>query len=467
VSAELRRTISGRAATIVVVANMIGSGIFTSTGFQAAELGSPWLIYALWTVGGLLAFAGALCYAELGSAIPVVGGEYAYLRAAYGPSTAFMSAVASLTAGFSAPIASALKALARYLGYFVPALASDSHVLGRLTCGDLFAVAAVWLLIAFHARRTSLGIAFTSLFTVIKVAGILILVLAAIAVGHGDATQIVEPSHTLANKNGGALMSALATSLIFVMFCYSGWNAASYLTAEMHDPRRQLPRALLLGTGAVMAMYLALNAVYFYGAGVDGLAGKVEVGVIASGRLFGPVGAALTTGVLAVSLLASASAMTAVGPRVYYAAGQDNPALRFLGSIHATTGTPLASLVLQGAVTTLFIVLGTVDQIQQYAGLTLALFATLAVAAVFVLRVRRPELARPFRVPGYPFTPLAFIVVSVWTMFWALQSRPVESILSAATLALGGLLYRWSRSRTGTEGTAPRVDRVLPTSQPP
>lgn len=465
---HLRRTVSARAATIVVVANMIGAGIFTSTGFQAADLGSPLLIYALWIVGGLLALVGALCYAELGSAIPAVGGEYAYLRTAYGPSTAFMSAVASLTAGFSAPIASALKSLCRYLGYFAPVLASDAPVIGRLTPADILAIALVWMLVAFHGKRTSLGIAFTSLFTVLKVGGIVLLVLAALSVGHGHAAQLVEPSHTLAQKSGPALLSALATSLVFVMFCYSGWNAASYLTAEMHDPRRDLPRALLIGTSAVAVMYLALNAVYFYGASVDELAGKVEVGVIASSNLFGPVGAILTTAVLAVSLLASASAMTVVGPRVYYALGQDCPPLRFLGHLHATTGTPLAALVLQGATTTLFILLGTVDQIQQYAGLTLALFATLAVSAIFVLRIRQPELPRPFRVPWYPVTPLLFIAVSVWTMFWAAQSRPVESFLSAGTVGIGGLAYRMlSSRRTGLTSAAPRSNAPVATSHQP
>jgi APA family basic amino acid/polyamine antiporter len=264
------------------------------------------------------------------------------------------------------------------------------------------------------------------------------------------------------------LFSATATSLVFVMFCYSGWNSASYLTGEMHNPTRDLPRALLIGTGAVMAMYLALNAFYFYGASVDELAGKVEVGVIASSNLFGPIGASFTTAVLAVSLLASASAMTVVGPRVYYALGQDSSALRFLGRVHHTTGTPIVSLVLQGAITTLFIVLGTVDQIQQYAGLTLALFAALAVSAVFVLRIRQPELPRPFRVPGYPFTPLGFIAVSVWTMFWAVQGRPVESILSAATVAAGGLAYRLTRIRSGRARDAvPLVEPAVASSQRP
>ncbi len=425
----------------IVVANMIGAGIFTTTGFQAEALGSPGVIYGLWLVGGLLALCGALAYGELGAALPRAGGEYVYLREAFGGTFAFMSAIVSLTAGFSAPIASALKAFARYLSHFFPALADDPALIGGLTAGDAIAVALVWVLVAIHTRGIRAGLGFNDWITLAKVAGIVGLLLAAAAVGKGDPAGLVRSAPAFAALEGPALFAAFGTSLIFVMFCYSGWNAAAYLGGEIREPQRNLPRALLLGTGFVMVLYLGLNAVYFYGATVEELSGVVEVGLVASRGLFGGPGVSATTVVLGVSLLASASAMTIAGPRVYYALGRDYPPLGFLASTRAGAGTPTLSLLLQGAVTTAIILAGRVDQIQQYAGFTLSAFSSLAVASVIVLRFRRPDLPRPFRTWGYPVTPLLYVGMSLWIMYWAFQGRPVESGLGLLTVAAGGLLY--------------------------
>jgi len=440
-SQNLARTIGVRTAAGIVVANMIGAGIFTTTGFQAADLGNPVTIYLLWILGGVLALAGALCYAELGAAIPRAGGEYAYLHATYGGMLAFASALVSLTAGFSAPIASALKGLSHYLRHFYPVLGSEEPVLGALVAGDVFAICAVWGLVAVHIGSTGFGLGVTNIVTALKVLGILLLVGGALTLGSGDVDSMFQASQLSEPKTGLDLFGASATSLIFVMFCYSGWNAASYLAGEMRDPGRDLPRALLAGTATVMVAYLALNFVYFYGASVDELAGKVEVGLVASENLFGPIGAGFVVAVLAVSLLASASAMTVVGPRVYYALGQDFGPLAFLARVNPTTGTPVVALTLQAAVTSVLIVMGRIDQIQQYAGFTLSLMATLAVSCVIVLRVRAPDLPRPFRVWGYPFTPLLFIGVSLWMMVWAFRGRPTESLLGLLTVALGCVLY--------------------------
>ncbi|MGD8859009.1 MAG: amino acid permease [Myxococcales bacterium] len=427
-------------ATAVVIANMIGAGIFTTTGFQAAALGSPLYIYALWLLGGLLALCGALCYGELGAAMPEAGGEYVYLREAYGPVFGLMSAVVSLTAGFSAPIAAALLSLMKYLSHYVGWL-SDKPVLLHLSSGELCAIALVWTLVGMHAVRVSLGLSVTNVLTAFKVGAIVVFILAAVLFGEGDTANLVATSAAMPSASG--LPGAMASSLIFVMFCYSGWNSASYLAGELHEPQRVLPRALLFGTALVIALYLGLNLVYFYGVGVDGLAGKVEVALVAAEQLFGGLGAGLVTAALSVSLLAAASVMTAVGPRVYYAAGRDSALLGRLSTVADDGGAPRSALILQGAVTSAIVALGTVDQIQQYAGFTLSLFATLAVAAVIVLRRRAPGRALPFRAWGYPITPLLFIAVSLWMMFWAATARPVESALGLATVAVCGALGQW------------------------
>jgi APA family basic amino acid/polyamine antiporter len=207
----------------------------------------------------------------------------------------------------------------------------------------------------------------------------------------------------------------------------------------------------------VVVLYLAINAVYFYGANVEELAGKVEVGLIAARHLFGSVGTALVTVVLLVSLVASASAMTIAGPRVYYALGRDYERFGFLARSSAQTGAPINALLVQGLFTSAILLIGRIDQIQQYSGFTLTLFASLAVSCVIVRRVRQPDLPRPFRVWLYPLTPLLFLGVSLWMMFWAVRGRPLESVLALATVAVAGLVfYLTSGDRRGPADPTPR-----------
>ncbi len=444
-SPGLVRSVRLRSAVAIVVANMIGAGIFTTTGFQAEALRSPTTIYLLWIAGGVIAFCGALAYGELGAAMPRAGGEYVYLREAYGAAFACASALVSLTAGFSAPIASALKSLVRYASYFFPVLGSETKVLGALAVGDVTAIVLAWLLVAVHLRGLGAGMRFNDGITFAKVAGILAIIGAAALFGHGDVDNLLRPSAALHEMSRADLYTNLATSLIFVMFCYSGWNSAAYLGAEIRAPQQTLPRAMLLGTSCVAALYLALNVVYFYGAGVDALAGQVEVGLVASRGLFGPFGVTATTLVLCISLLASASAMTIAGPRVSFALGRDYTPLRFLSHVGSHTRVPSSALLLQGVVISVMIALGRVDQLQQYAGFTLSLFATLAVAAVIVLRVRQPAMPRPFRTWGYPVTPLIFVAASTWMMVWAARGRPVECLLGVLTVAVGGAVHLVAR----------------------
>ena len=450
-TASLQRHMRMRSAAALVVANMIGAGIFTTTGFQAADLRHPPLIFALWVVGGILALLGALCYAELGSMMPQAGAEYVYLRETYGPAFGFMSAFVSLTAGFSAPIAAAAESFVIYLSHFVPFLSEGTTVVGPIGAVDLCALGIVWILVGIHVSAVRAGTSFNDLITAFKVGGIVAILIAAAAVGTGDASNLTTVSPAFDDLTRAETFAAFGTSLIFVMFCFAGWNAAAYVAGEMEDPQRNLPRALLLGTTVVLVLYLGLNAVYFYGASVDELAGQVEVGLVASRTLFGDWGVSLVTLVLCVSILASASAMTLAGPRVYYALGKDFAPFGFLSRMRST-GAPAVALVTQGVVTSVILLSGRVDQIQQYAGFTVTLFSSLAVSCVIVLRVRRPRAERPFRAWGYPVTPLLFLAVSVWMMYWAFQGRPAESTLSLLTVLVGGVIFALSLSGRRTPG---------------
>jgi APA family basic amino acid/polyamine antiporter len=435
------RTVAFRSATALVIANIIGAGIFTTTGFQAASLGNPSIIFGLWLIGGFIAWCGAMCYAELGAMMPEAGGEYVYLKKTYGPLFGFMTAFVSLVAGFSAPIAAALKALVRYLSAFIPGL-DQQHSIGFIPIEDLMAIALVWLLILIHTRNLKFGMAFNDIVTFFKVAGITLIIVAGFAIGNGDWANFTTVSPQYFQLESFELFSAFSVSLIFVMFCFSGWNAAAYIAHEIKTPQQTLPKALFTGTLIVTVLYLALNALYFYGADVNQLSGVTEVGLVASEQLFGPLGSNLTVMILIVSIFASASAMTIAGPRVYYALGTDFKNLGWLARTKEGSSVPISALVLQGIITTVLILSARIDQIIQYAGFTLALFSSLAVSCVIVLRRRHPHLTRPFKVIAYPLTPLFFLVASGWIMAWNLIGEYwLESLLSLATVVLAALLF--------------------------
>ena len=435
-----------RSAAALVVANIIGAGIFTTTGFQAQALGHPGWILALWIVGGILAFCGALSYAELGAAMPEAGGEYVYLRETYGPAFGFMSMIVSLTAGFSAAIAAASKAFTVYLGQFFPLLADEQVIFGTITSNNLLAIIVVWTLITIHSVSARRGIGFNDIITLLKILGIVAIIIAGFyvvaALGRGDVSNLTHIADSYRTLTPGKGISAFATSLIFVMFCYTGWNASAYIASEMNDPQRDLPRSLLIGTGIVVVLYLGLNLIYLLGASVEELSGKVEIGLISGRTLFGDSGASLVALVLCVSILASASAMTIAGPRVYYAFGRDVKAFGLLAKADERSGAPRAALALQGIVTTIIILSGRIDQIILYAGFTLALTTALAVSCVFVLRLRRPDMERPFRAWGYPFTPLMFLTLSIWMMVYTLFGNYAKQAMMGLITVFGsGVLF--------------------------
>jgi len=448
------RTVAFRSATALVIANIIGAGIFTTTGFQASALGHPFLIFSLWIIGGLLAWCGAMCYAELGAMMPEAGGEYVYLRETYGPLFSFMSAFVSLVAGFSAPIAAALKTLVRYLSAFLPTLSRQHELFGFISIEDFIAITLVWVLIGIHTRSLNFGFAFNDLATLFKVSGITLIIIFGFSIGNGSLENFRVIAPEFYEYSSIDLFSAFSVSLIFVMFCFSGWNAAAYIAHEIEEPQKNLPKALFSGTILVTVLYLALNALYFYGADVNQLAGVAEVGLVAAQQLFGPWGVNLTVLILTISIFASASAMTIAGPRVYYALGLDHIHLKFLAKTKRGSTVPVAALLLQGVITTVIILSARIDQIIQYAGFALALFSSLAVSCVIALRIRHPELKRPFKVIAYPITPILFLLISGWIMAWNLFGEYwLESLLSLVTVFFAAVLFTALNKRTGIPGS--------------
>lgn len=422
--------------TAVVIANMVGTGVFTSLGFQLLDIRSGFVLLMLWAVGGLAALCGAMTYAELGAAMPRSGGEYNFLTRIYHPAAGFVSGWVSATIGFAGPVALAAMTFAAYATTVLPGEASP--VLEKsLAAGLLIALTLV------HAtnRRNSGGIQL--IFTILKVAVIVIFCGAAILL-----VDTPQPVSFLPTDGDGALLTSgeFAVALIYVSFAYTGWNAATYLSSELEQPQRTLPWILITGTSVVMALYVALNFVFLYSAPMDSMVGEVEVGYIAAEAAFGEVGGRFTGVVLAMLLVSTVSAMTMAGPRVIQVIGEDFPALALLGRKNKD-GIPANAIFMQSAIAMLFILSSTFESILVFAGFTLALNSFATVLGIFVLRWQQPDLERPYRTFLYPLPPLLYLALTGWTLWFVLDSRPVEGWFGLGIIGSGLMLYLISRLR--------------------
>jgi APA family basic amino acid/polyamine antiporter len=433
-----RRRIGLWTAMAVVVANTVGTGVFTSLGFQAADLPSTAVILALWVVGGFLAVCGALSYAALGAAMPRSGGEYLYLSKLYHPGLGFLSGFVSGTVAFAAPMALAAMAFGDYMSAAFPGL--PARPLG----------AAVLVIVALvHGRSRDHGARFLNVSTLIKLSPIAVFIVAGGAMGNP------EPVRLLPTGADGALIlsPAFAVALVYVSYAYSGWNASAYLAGEVENPRVNVPRSILMGSLLVTGVYVALHVAFLRAVPFGEFPGTVQVGDLASRHLFGPAGRRILGLAVGVGLVSSISSMVLAGSRVVKAVGRDFPGLRFLARENAS-GNPRAAIFWQSGLALILLWTATFDQVLTYIGFTLALFTTLAVLGVFFLRRRvDPRAALPW---GFPATPLLFLGLNFWMMVYLLRGRPHESFAGLGTLAVGGILY-W-RLRRSAEASSGAVD---------
>src|SRR5437016_3685606 len=335
-------------ATCLIIANVIGSGIYTTPGVLARDLGSPFAVLGIWIIGAVLAFAGALSYSELGAMFPEAGGEYVYLREAFGSISGFLTGWASFVAGFSAPIGAATIGFAAYLSHFFPSLGPENifwtvhfgPLSVHLGSAQLVAFVTLWALSLAHITGTHRGGQLQVLLTVIKAAAIAVLMVAGFWLGRGDWGNFQSGAAGILPE--GVFRNG-SVSLIFVLFSFSGWNAAAYIAGEVREPHRTLPASLITGTAIVTAIYLGLNMLFVYALGIEGMSGVLQVGEKASLALFGPVATHMVAGMMALSILASASAMIIAGPRVYFAMAADGVFFKRTGSIHPFYGSPARS----------------------------------------------------------------------------------------------------------------------------
>ena len=422
--------------TAVVIANMIGTGVFTSLGFQLLDIRSGFVLLMLWAVGGLAAVCGAMTYAELGAAMPRSGGEYNFLTRIYHPAAGFVSGWVSATIGFAGPTALAAMTFGAYATSILPGGGSD-------WLEKLLAAGLVIGLTLIHAgsRRNSGGLQL--IFTILKVGIIVTFCIFALVLI--DTPQAVT---FLPVAGDGALLTSgtFAVALIYVSFAYTGWNAATYLSSELEQPQRTLPWILMGGTSVVTILYVILNFVFLYSAPMDAMAGQVEVGYIAAEAAFGELGGRFTGLVFAMLLVSTVSAMTLAGPRVIQVMGEDFPALKRLGKTNKD-GIPSTAIFLQSSLALLFIFSSTFESILVFAGFTLALNSFATVLGIFVLRWQQPDLPRPYRTFLYPLPPLIYLALTGWTLWFVLVSRPAEGLFGIGIIAAGLIFYFLSFSK--------------------
>jgi len=425
-------------AIFVVVSSMIGTGVLTTSGFTVAAVGSNQLMLVLWVVGGVLAACGALSLCELSAAIPESGGDYVFLREAYGPTAGFLAGWVSFLIGFGGPIAASAAAAAKYLLAGLGLASTGWHEVA-------IASGVVVSLGLLHGLGRHATIRTQSIMTLLTLGFLVVLATAGLSSGRGDWSSLVDrPSLT------PSLCLAMASSLVYVSYAYSGWNAAAYIAGDIADPQRLVPRAIVIGTALVTALYLALNTMYAFAISATdiqaivadhGLEAVAPIGQIAADRLFGPWISAPLSLATSLALVASASAYVLTGPRIAAAMAQRGQFPALAGRVTAT-GAPAIATALQVAWALVLVWTASFEVILLYAGVGLAIFSLLSVAAVFVLRVRQPDLDRPFKTPGYPVLPMIYLVGAGILTIAVCIERPFVAAVSVTTI-LAGIPAYW------------------------
>jgi APA family basic amino acid/polyamine antiporter len=444
----LLRQLGFYSATALVISNMIGTGIFATTGYMAGDLGSAGLILACWGVGALFAVAGALTYSELGINFPSSGGEYVYLTHAFGPEWGFMTGWVSFFAGFSAPIAAAALAFADYLGHFFPSLqlANATTTIGsgifslRLGNGQLVAsclIAGFTILNCFGLGRTAKVQNVLTSTKLIVLAGFLLL---GFTVGAGSWGHFAQ---TAVRTSTVGLPAQFFVSLLWVMVGYSGWNAATYVAEEIRRPERTLPLALGAGTAIVALLYLGLNVIYIYATPLEQLKGKTAVGALSASNLFGPGVAGAFALLMALCIVSTVSAEVTIGPRVYYAMAKNKAFFSAAANVHPRWHTPVVAILSQG-LCAMVMTLTSFRDLLTYIGMSLTLFTALSAAALIVFRRTRPGWQRLRALDfAWPLIPVSYIAMGTAMMVYGIIQAPVVSLAAFGTVGLGALVYRF------------------------
>ena len=429
-------TVSVIVATAIVVADMIGVGVFTSLGFQVKDIPSGFAILLLWTIGGVVALCGVFSYSELGAMFPRSSGEYNFLARAYHPAFGFLAGWVSATVGFAAPVALAAMAFGEY-GKSVLPMASP------LALGVVCLVSFVQLCGLKHSST------FQLVATILKVVLITAFLIAGFVAGTAQPVSFAPA----AGDFDHIASAPFAIGLVFVMYAFSGWNAATYIIGEMRLPQQNLPRALLSGTLIVVVLYVALNAVFLHTTPIDKLSGQLDVARIAGSYIFGETGGRIVGAMICIGLVSSISAMMWIGPRVMMTMGEDIPALRIFAR-KSSNGVPANAILFQLVISVLLLFTRSFEAVLDFIQFGLLFCSFFTVLGVIKLRITRPDLPRPYRAWGYPVTPLVFLLVTGFMMYYLVVERPLQSALGILIMLSGLLIYAVFRERPGRPAAA-------------
>jgi basic amino acid/polyamine antiporter, APA family len=417
-------------ASNIVIANMIGAGIFTTSGLLMSGLGNPVLMITLWIVGGIIALCGALAYAELGVSMPRAGGEYTFLTNLYHPVVGFSSGWISFVAGFSAPIAASAIGFSEYVFRVFP---------GSNLAGKILAVSIIVIFTLIHLKGLEFGSKIQNILTIVKVGMIILLISAGLFLGRGDINNFRGAGNISLDFES---LKTIGLSLMWIMFAYSGWNASTYIGSEIYNPGKNIPRSLLLGTGIVILIYILVNIVYVYAIPPEEMKGVISIGGLAVGKLFGSNMDVVFSLMIAFALFSSLSAYMILGPRVYYAIAADGYFFNFVSKTSAKYQAPYGAIILQSTLAIIMVISGSFDQILTYMGFALGFFPVLAVAGVFRLRRRQHKSGIPVYLPVY----LTFAIIMLVLSF---LERPLESSIALLTILSGLPVFYYFNKRRG------------------
>jgi len=418
-------------AISIVVANMIGTGIFTSLGFQVISLKSGFALLLLWLLGGISALTGALAYSELGTSMPRSGGEYNFLSRIYHPALGFIAGWVSFIIGFAAPTAAASIALG---AYFNAALNINITILG-FALDKIIAIGVIILISILHSSDKAAGALFQNIFTALKVITLLALIILGLLSG---INQTLDFSITRASL-GEISSPAFAISLFFVSYSYSGWNAAAYIAGEIKDPDKNIPRSLLIGTVIVTLLYVFTTYVFLKVIPISAMTGKIEIGYLFGSQIFGEHTSMIMGLIFSLLLLSTVSSMIITGPRVTHVMGEDYGILKWFAK-RSDKEIPVRAIVIQSVISIVYILTSTFEQVITIIGFTLNVFTLLAVIGMMLNRRKHPESSYAYRVKLYPFVPVIFILINTWIIIYGLIYRPGES-LTGIGISLAGLIF--------------------------
>jgi len=429
----LQRRLGLFPVTNIVIANMIGAGIFTTSGLLMQDLHNPLLMIVLWIVAGIIALCGALCYGEVGAAIPQAGGEYTFLSRLFHPSLGFLSGWLSFFAGFSAPIAFSAMGSSEYLTRALPGLLRLGLLdpdFEAMLLKKLYAIALIAVFTLIHMRGIVFGSRVQNFLTILKVGLVVGLIVFGLASGKGDTAHFKSGGFDL----GFSGWKVIGLSLMWIMFAYSGWNASAYIGSEIKNPQKNLPRSLFLGTCIVILLYVGLNLFYIYAIPPPEMEGVITVSGLAAGNVFGSSFERIVSILISFALFSSLSAFIILGPRVYYSMAKDGLFFKFASRVHPVHQVPSRSILLQGAIASVLVLMGTFEQILTYMGFSLGIFPILVVLGVFKLRRLGTG---SYRMPGYPLAPIVYVIFGITILVLAFMQSPLISAIALGTTALG------------------------------